>query len=159
VDTKGILMHIDRTGEIAVADKPAAAARPSSALGLVFMSTPRTPAAGTSFGADRARDAGLFRFMGQVVDVASVFPLRQAAIVAPTAVPITGAVRIANEERSDELSHAEVDHLSGGFVPQIADAALGPPAHLVFRPLQFLPTARVFLAAALLFGELAEKKK
>ena len=75
MDAVSIEMHIDRANEITVAPKAALAARPSSAFGLVFVSASRTPAAGSSFGAGQARDAGLLGFMGEIVDVASVFPL------------------------------------------------------------------------------------
>jgi hypothetical protein len=96
VDTKGSRVHVDRADEVTVAANAATAARPSSALGLVCMSTPRTPAAGASFGAGRARDASLFRFVGQIVDVTAVFPLRHTPIVAPAAVPVAHAVWVAD---------------------------------------------------------------
>src|SRR5215471_18804770 len=59
MDAEGILMHIDRTHEIAVAAKPAATADPISSFGLVFVLASGTPATGASFGAGRARDASL----------------------------------------------------------------------------------------------------
>src|SRR5579859_2867364 len=139
MDAKGILMHIDRTNEVAVPCEAALTARPISASGLMTMPAARTPAAGSSFGAGEARDAGLLGFVGQVVDVASVFPLRHAAIVITATVPVAHAVWIADKERSHLLCDTEVDHLTGGFVPQVADAALGPATGFVFRPLQFLP--------------------
>src|SRR5215469_178398 len=92
-------VHIDRADEVAVTAKPAGAARPSSALGLVTMPADRTPAAGSSFGAGEAQDAGLLRFMGQVINVTAIFPLRHAAIVMPAGVPVAHAMRIADEER------------------------------------------------------------
>src|SRR5262249_6288767 len=58
-------MHIDRPHEFTVAREPAGAARPSSSSGLVFVPTSGTPAASSSFGAGRARDAGLRRFVWQ----------------------------------------------------------------------------------------------
>ena len=94
--------------------------------------------------------------MGEVVDVFPVFPLRHAAVVVPTTVPITDAVRIADEERADLMLDAEVDDFARCLVAQVAHAPLGPATHLVFCPLQLLPTARVLLAAALLSGELSE---
>src|SRR5258708_16615103 len=59
VDTKGILMHIDRANEIMMATEAALAARPSSAFGLVPMPAPGPPDAGSSFGAGRVRVSGL----------------------------------------------------------------------------------------------------
>jgi hypothetical protein len=149
-------VHIDRADEVAVAAKPAGAARPSSALGLVTMPAAGTPAAGSSFGAGEAQDAGLLRFMGQVINVTAVFPLRHAAIVMPAGVPVAHAMRIADEERPHLVLDAEVDYLPGGLVPKITDAPLGPAAHLVPGALQFLPAAGVFGATALLFGDLPE---
>src|SRR5207245_5339249 len=92
VDTKGILMHIDRANEITMATKAALAARPSSAFGLVTMPAAGTPAAGASFGAGRARDAGLLRFVGEVINVAAVFPLPHAAVVMSATVPVAHAI-------------------------------------------------------------------
>jgi hypothetical protein len=63
VNAKGILMHIDTADEIAVETSAALAARPSSAFGLVFVPTLRTPARCPSFGPAGARDAGLLRFV------------------------------------------------------------------------------------------------
>src|SRR5438105_2168311 len=94
--------------------------------------------------------------MSEVVDVFPVFPLRHAAVVVPTTVASADAVRIADEERADLVLDAEVDDFASCLVAQIAHAPLGPATHLVFRPLQLLPTARVLLAAALLSGELSE---
>ena len=156
MDAVSIEMHIHRANEITVAAKAALAARPVSASGLVLVPAPRTPAAGSSFGAGRARDAGLFRFVREVVDVTAVFPLRHAAIMVTAGVSIADAVRVADEERPDAPLETEVDDLVGGLMPKVADTPFGSPAHLVLRPLEFLPASRVFLAPALLFGKLPE---
>ena len=156
MDTKGILMHIDTPDEIAMPAKPADATRPGSSPGLVTMPAAGTPATSSSFRAGEAQDAGLLGFMGQVINVTAVFPLSHAAIVMPASVPVADAMRIADEERPHLVLDAEVDHLPGGLMPQIADAPLGPAAHLVPGALQFLPAAGVFGAPALLFGELPE---
>ena len=147
-------MHIDRADQVAVAMEAADAARPVSASGLVFVPADRTPAASSSFGAGRARDADLLGFMGEIVDVAAVFPLRHTAIVVPTAVLGAHAVRVANEERPDPILDTEGDDLAGGLVAQVTHAPLGPAAHLVLRSLQFLPTARILFAATLLLAGL-----
>jgi hypothetical protein len=97
-------MHIDRADEVAVTDKPAAAARPSSAFG-------------------------------------------------PVLVP---ADRVADEELSHFLHDAKIDHLSRGFVTQVADAPLGSPTDLVLGVLKFLPTTGVFGAAALEPSDLSQ---
>ena len=156
MDAKGILMHIDRADEVAMEASPALAARPISSFGLVFVLASGTPTTRSSFGAGEAQDASLLAFMREVVDIASVFPLRHAAIVVSTRVLIADAMRVADEERPHSLLDAEVDHLPGGLVPQVADASLGPATDFVLRALQLLPAARVLLAPALLSGELAE---
>ena len=145
-------MHIDRTDQVAMAVKPAVSADPGSSFGLVFVLASGTPATDASFGAGRARDASLRGCMGEVVDVFPVFPLRHAAVVVPATVASADAVRIADEERADLVLDAEVDDFASCLVAQVAHAPLGSATHLVFRPLQLLPTARVLLAAALLFG-------
>ena len=156
MNAEGIEMHIDRADEIAVAGEAALAADPVSASGLMTMPADRTPARGASFGAGRARDAGYFGFVGQVVDVASVFPPRHALVVVPATVPIAHAVRIADEEGADSVFNTEVNDLAGGLVPQVAHAPLGSPAHLVLGPLQLFPPARMFRAAGLLFRQRSE---
>ena len=142
-------MHIDRADEVAVAAKPAAAARPSSAFGLGLVPATGTPAAGSSFAAGEAQDAGLLGFMGEVVDVFAVFPHGHATIVVTAGVPAAHAMRVADEERSHLPLDAKIDHLSRGFVAQVADTPLGPPTNLVLGALEFLPTTGVFGAAAL----------
>ena len=59
----------------------------------------------------------------------------------PTAVPVTDAVRVADEERPDLVLDAEVDDLPRRLVAQVAHAPLSPAAHLVLGPLQLLPAA------------------
>jgi len=135
VDTKGILMHIDRANEITMATEAALAARPSSAFGLVTMPAAGTPAAGASFGAGRARDAGLLRFVGEVINVAAVFPLRHAAVVMSATVPVAHAMWVADEECADLVLDTEVDDCASGLVSQVADALFGPSAHFVLRAL------------------------
>ncbi len=149
-------VHIERADQVTVAPKAALAARPSSAFGLVLVPTSGTPATGSSFGAGRARYAGLHGFLGQVVDGFAVFPQGHALVVVPATVPGAHAVRVANEERPDLVFYTKVDDLARRFVPEIAHAPLNPLARLVLRALQLLPAPGVFLAAALLLGELPE---
>jgi hypothetical protein len=152
----GTTMHIDRANEIAVARKAAGAADPISILGFVAMPTARTPARCPSFGAGEARDVSLLGFVSEVVDVLAVLPQGHALVVVTTSITVTNTVRVADEERSHVPLHAEVNHLTGRFVPQIADTPLGSAAVLVPGALQLLPAPRVLLAPALLFGELAQ---
>jgi hypothetical protein len=117
MDAKGIPMHIDRAYEVAMEAPPARAARPISSFGLVFVLASGTPATRSSFGAGEAQVASLFAFMREVVDIASIFPLRHAAIVVTPTVLLADAMRIADEERPHSVLDAEVDHLPGGLVP------------------------------------------
>jgi len=156
VDTKDILMHIDRANEVTVARKAAAAADPISSLGLLTMPAARTPARCASFGAGEAQDAGLHGFVGEVVDIAAVFPQGHPLVVMSAGVLGADAMRVADEERSHSVLDAEVDDRPGGLVPQVAHASLSPSADLVPGVLQFLPTTGMLLAAALLFGKLPE---
>jgi hypothetical protein len=149
-------MHIDRADEVTVAPKAALTARPISAFGLMLVPTSGTPAGGSSFGAGRARDAGVLGFMGQVVNVFAVFPQGHALVVVPPAVLGAYAVRVADEERPYLVFYTKVDDLARSFVPEIAHAPLGPSARLVLRALQLLPAPGVFLAPALRLFELPE---
>ncbi len=151
--TKREYMHIDRANEVTVPCEPTGAARPGSPFGQISMPADRTPAAGSSFGAGEAQDAGLFGFVGEVVDIAPVFPQGHALVMMSSGVPVAHAVRVADEEASHLVCNAEIDHLPRGLVAQVADTPLGAPAYLVFRALQPLPAARVLCASALLFGE------
>jgi hypothetical protein len=81
-------MHIDGANQVAVAREAALSARPISAVGLVTMPAAGTPAAGSSFGAGEAQDAGMLVFVGEVVDVTAVLPLRHAAIVMTAGIPV-----------------------------------------------------------------------
>ena len=139
-----------------MATKSADSADPISAFGFVFVPAARTPATCSSFGAGEARDAGLFGFVREVVNVLAVFPASHALIVIPASLSLAHAVRIADEERSHLVLDTEVDDLPCGFVSQITDALFGSPAVLVLGALQLLPTAGVLRAATLLFGELAQ---
>ena len=149
-------MHIDRANEIAMAPKAAPAADPVSSPGLVCVLASRTPARCASFGAGRARDAGYFGFVGEVIDVAAVFPLRHAAIVVTAAVPVAHAVRVADEERSHPVLDAKVDDRPSGLMPEIAYVPLGSSTDLVLGPLQLLKAPGVLLAPAQLLGKLPE---
>ena len=111
-----IKMHIDRANEIAMASKSTGSTDPISSLGLVCMPTYRTPAAGSSFGAGEARDAGLRGFVGEIVAIAAVFPARHPLVVVPAAVSGAHSMRVADEERSHRALDAEVDDGPGGLV-------------------------------------------
>ena len=139
-----------------MAPKAASAARPCSACGLMLVAAPRTPARGPSFGAGRARDAGLVRFVGEVINVTAVFPLRHAAIVVAATVPVAHAVGVADEEPSHPVLDAKVDDFARGLMPEIAHAPLGPSTDLVLGPLELLKSSGVLLAPAQLPGKLPE---
>jgi len=148
-------MHIDRTDQVPMPGEPALAAYPISAFGFVCVPTCRTAARGASFGAGEAHDVSGFGFVGQVVDISTVFPAGHALIVVPPGVLRADTVRIADEERSNFLLDAEVNHFAAGFVPQITDAPLGPAALRVFGLLQALPASGILCAPGLLLRNLA----
>ena len=125
-------------------------------LGLCLCSHRGHRLDGSSFGAGRARDAGLLRCVGEVIDVTAVFPLRHAAIVMTAAVPVAHAVRVADEERPDPVLDTKVDDPARGLMPQIAHSPLGPSTDLVLGSLELLEASGVLLAAAQLLGELPE---
>src|SRR5712671_1313926 len=106
-------MHIDRTNKITVADKATLLTVPNPAFGLVLVSTSGTLATCSSFGASEAQDAGLFRFVGQIVTILAVFPQGHALIVVTAIIAVTDAVRIADEETSHLVLNTEVYHLAG----------------------------------------------
>lgn len=149
-------MHIDRANEVAMAPKTAPAADPVSSPGLLFVLASRTPARCSSFGAGRARDAGLVRCVGEVIAVTAVFPLRHAAIVVAAAVPVAHAVRVADEEPSHPVLDAKVDDPARGLMPEIAHPPLGPSTDRVLGPLELLEASGVLLALAQLLGKLPE---
>ncbi len=134
----------------------ASAACPRSAPGLVSMPTPRTPARCSSFQAGEARNVSRCGFVGQIVDITTIFPQAHALVVMSSIVMMANAMRIADEERTHPLLDAKVDHLAGGFVPQVSDTPFRPATLLVLCPLQLLPAARILLAASLFAGDLAQ---
>jgi len=147
-------MHIDRTDQVPVPGKLALAAYPISAFGFVFVPTSRTPARCSSFGAGEAHDVSSLAFVGQIINILAIFPQGHALIVVPAFVLIADPMRIANEEGADLLLNAEVDHLAGGFVPQVTNSPLGSAALFIFGVLQSLPTPGVLLATGLLLCDL-----
>ena len=157
MDTEGSRVHIDRVHQVAVTTEAAVAADPVSSPGFVCMLASGTPAAGASFGPAGAQDASLFGFMREVIDIASVFPQRHAAVVVPTTVPAADAGRRADEERPYTVRDAELyDGCRVALCERLAHAPFGPAAHLVLGALEFLEASGMPFAAALLFGELAE---
>src|SRR5260370_21588310 len=111
-------MHIHTTDHIAMPHKSTLPALPYPASGLVFMPAYRTLAARSSFRASEALDAGLLAFVGEIIDIFAVLPLRHALIVMASFVLLPHAMRVANEERANLLTLAKLDHLSCCFVPQ-----------------------------------------
>src|SRR5262245_920493 len=91
-----------------------------------------------------------FTFMREVVDVLAIFPQGHALIVVSAIIVIAHAMRIPYEESADVLFDTKVDHFTGSFVPQIANATFGSTALLVPGSLQLLPATRILLAASLL---------
>ncbi len=149
-------MHIDTANQVTVARKPALLAAPNPAFGFVLMSTSGTLARCSSFGASEAQDAGLFRFVGEIINVFAIFPQGHALMVVSAIIAIAHAVRITNEERSHLVLYTEVNHLARGFVPHVTDTPFRTSADLVLGTLQFLPPTRILRAVGLLLGEFTE---
>lgn len=149
-------MHIDTADNVTMADKATFAAYPISSLGLMFMLAHWTLATCASFRASRALDASLCRFMSEVVDVLAIFPQGHALIVVTPSVLVAHTMRIPDEEGANFGATAKANHLAGGFVAQITDAALCSSALLVLGPLQSTPSARVLLAARLTLSNFAQ---
>jgi hypothetical protein len=99
---------------------------PMSSLGLVTMPAARTPEAFASFRGGRARDVGMCRLVGQIVDIAAVFPQGHALVVMPAAVLGAHAMRVADEERSHLLLDTEVNDRSRGLVREDRARAARP---------------------------------
>ena len=129
---------------------------PISVLGFLFVTTLGTPARCASFGAGEAHDVGLCGFVGEVIDVFPIFPQGHALVVMPASISVAHALRIADEEAAHVLLNTEVNDGPRGFMTRITHAPLRSAADFVFRPLEFLPAARVFLTAALLAGKLSQ---
>jgi hypothetical protein len=98
----------------------------------------------------------LCAFVGEIVDIFSILPARHALIVMPTRISGAHAMRIADEEGPYLTSDAEVNDVPCSLMTHISNASPKFLADFIPGPLQFLPTARVRLAAALLFGKLSQ---
>ena len=107
----------------------------------MLMSTVRTLARGSSFGANEARDADLCCLVGEIVNITTILPQRHPLIVVPPVVTITHPMRIANEEGTNFMVYTEVDHLACGLVSLITDTTFSTSALLIFCGLQVLPTS------------------
>jgi hypothetical protein len=123
---------------------------------LLLLSTAGTLATGTSFGASEAHDVDLLTFVGEIVDVAPIFPEGHALIVMTSTVFVADPMRIPNEERAHLLLHAEIDHVPCRLMSQVTDSPFRAPTHFALRTLEFLPSTRIPLASGLLLGKLAE---
>jgi hypothetical protein len=150
------MMHIDTPYKVTMSYKATGSTEPISAFGFRFVTASGTLARCSSFGAREARDAGLFGFVGQVVDIFAIFPQGHALIVVSATVTIAHSLGIADEERPDLIRHAKVNHLTGRFVTQITDTSFTTRTHLVPGMVQFLPTAGILLATALLPGKVSQ---
>src|SRR5712692_7542027 len=121
----------------------------------MLLPTSGTLATCSSFRASEAQDAGLFRFVGKVVNVFAILPQGHALIMVPTTITVAYAVRVADEETSHLVLNTEVNHLTGGFVPHIADTAFRAPTYFILGTLQLLPATGILLAVSLRLRQLA----
>ena len=93
--------------------------------------------------------------MGEIVDILAVLPLRHALVVMASFVLLADTVGVADEEGADLLLLAELDHLPGGLVAQIAHTTFNTTRHLVSGALELHPAAGVLLTTRLFPGKLA----
>lgn len=149
-------MHIDGTDQVTVSRKPARFARPLPVSRLVFMPTHWTLATCSSFRASEALDVGLFGFVGQIIEILSVFPQAHTLIVMASVVGVADPMGIANKEGAHLLINTEVDHFPAGLMALVTNTPLGSSRLLVFGPLQLLPATRAFVTAGLLFADGAQ---
>ena len=119
-------------------------AGPVATLGFVLMPTFRTAAGRSPFRTAEARNAGLFALVRQIVDVATVLPLRHALIVVTSAAPVPDAIRIADVEAGYLIRLTEVDDLPRSFVPTVPDAPFGAQGIAIADAVELLPTPRTF---------------
>src|SRR5260221_435595 len=92
--------------------------------------------------------------MGEIVDITTVLPLRHTLVMMASFVLLPHAMRVADKKCPNLLMLAKLDHLSRGFMAQIAHPPFDTTCHLVLRSLPFLPATGVLLAACLFPGKL-----
>src|SRR5690242_4867345 len=114
----------------------------------------RTLARCSSFGTSEALDAGVFTFVGEIIDIFAVLPLRHALVVMAAFVLAAHAVRVADEEGANLLLLAKLDHLPRGLMAQVAHAPLDAARHPVLRALELFAAPRILFAASLFLRQL-----
>jgi hypothetical protein len=119
----------------------------------MFMPTDGTLATCSSFGASEALDAGLFRFVGEIVNITPILPEAHPLVMVASMVLVSHPVGIANEEGPDFLLKAKIDDFACGLMALVANTALCSSCLLVFGVLQFLPTPGMLCAASLFFAD------
>jgi hypothetical protein len=93
----GKRMRIDRTDEIAVAQKATGTACTVSILWLMMIPTCRTLDRCASFGGGRAQDASDFDLVGESVDICAVLTKSYAQVMMASLIPLKHAMWVAYE--------------------------------------------------------------
>ena len=149
-------MHIDGPDQVPMSLKATRFTDPSPIARLMSVSTGRTPAAGSSFGAGEARHVGLFAFVGEIVQVLAILPESHPLVMVPPVVVITDSMRIANKEGSYLFLDAKVNDLSCRLMTEITNTSFSAATLFVFGMLELFPPFGMFFAATLLVGKLTQ---
>ena len=156
-------MHIDRAHDVPVAYKPTGFASPVPPFGLVTMAAYGTPplraampAGCTTLIPGEAHDAVLFRLLLQVINIPAVLPLAHALIVVTPGVLASYPIGVADEKGFDAALLAEIHHLAGPLMAQVADAALTPQGQCGACFAQFPPAPGTLRTAGALTGHFAK---
>ena len=154
--TIGDGVHVHRAYDIPVAFKSTDFASPVPPFRLMTMAAYGTLAGCTSFVANEAHDAVLFRLLLQVINIPAVLPLAYALVVVTPGVLASYPIGVADEKGFDAALLAEIHHLAGPLMAQVADAALTPQGQCGACFAQFPPAPGTLRTAGALTGHFAK---
>ena len=150
--TVGDEVHVHRAYDIPVAFKSTGLASPVPPFGLMTMAAYGTQARSTTFIANEAHDAVLFRLLLQVIDIPAVLPLAHALVVVTPGVLASYPIGVADEQGFDAALLAEIHHLAGPLMAQVPDAALLAQGQFRPRPSKFPPAPGTLRTAGALLA-------
>ncbi len=110
----------------------------------------------SSFVANEAHDAVLFRLLVQGIAIPAVRPLAHALVVVTTTVLAPDAIGVADEKGGDAVLLTEIHHLARALVAEIPDAALLAQGQFRPHPPQCPPTSQALGAAGTLASDLPQ---
>jgi hypothetical protein len=112
---------------------------PIAVSGFMAMSTFGTGTTRTPLVTIGSFDACNKAFVGEVIDVGSVFPPRHPLVVFTTTFFASNAIWISNVDLGNTLSFEKAHNTGSGFMAQISNSVLSSETEFVFDSLQFLP--------------------